>query len=489
MSQLPISYDIQFSLSKASGAAARDMTLLSLFSNKTNFLHGERVKLSSTWDGYQKLCTVGDSVYWAGNAFFSKTNRPKRMAVSAIYETDQAAYNLSPSVKLDALKSVTDGAFKITVDGTVKDVASLNFSTVKSVANVAEVLNTAASGAFVASDYNGQLLVKSTTQGANSTISYALAPTTGTDVSSMLGLSESAGASVVDGYAHGTFLEEVNECLKFAGKMGVNIFGFVLDTSYRDTQDQKDFADWVNARSYRADCALVSNNPTAYSATDTTNIVDYCNKKDIANVATFYHDNAQIYPDVAYLAEFLAVNYSLDDQVIDGKYKDIGIVAVNLPDVEANWTVLESKRANTILYVGDTGKKCVRNGDQSSIDWRTDSWINICNFISELEIETLNVFLRNKKVAYTPSGQNLLISAASKIGKKYTKNGSFADREESDDNSENGLSLVPAVEIIPQEISETTSAQRKAGIGTPIQINVNDSGSMRTIALNITVTE
>ncbi len=231
MSQLPISYDIQFSLSKASGAAARDMTLLSLFSNKTNFLHGERVKLSSTWDGYQKLCTVGDSVYWAGNAFFSKTNRPKRMAVSAIYETDQAAYNLSPSVKLDALKSVTDGAFKITVDGTVKDVASLNFSTVKSVANVAEVLNTAASGAFVASDYNGQLLVKSTTQGANSTISYALVPTTGTDVSSMLGLSESAGASVVDGYAHGTFLEEVNECLKFAGKMGVNIFGFVLDTS------------------------------------------------------------------------------------------------------------------------------------------------------------------------------------------------------------------------------------------------------------------
>lgn len=101
----------------------------------------------------------------------------------------------------------------------------------------------------------------------------------------------------------------------------------------------------------------------------------------------------------------------------------------------------------------------------------------------------MNVFLRNKKVAYTPAGQNLLISAASKIGKKYTKNGSFADREEQNDASENGLSLVPAVELIPQEIYETTSAQRKAGIGTPIQINVNDSGSMRTIALNVTVIE
>lgn len=133
MSQLPISYDIQFSLSKASGAAARDMTLLSLFSNKTNFLHGERVKLASTWDGYQKYCTVGDTVYWAGNAFFSKTNRPKRMAISAIYDADQAAYALSPAVKLDALKAVSDGAFKITVDGALKEISGLNFNAATSV--------------------------------------------------------------------------------------------------------------------------------------------------------------------------------------------------------------------------------------------------------------------------------------------------------------------------------------------------------------------
>lgn len=140
-------------------------------------------------------------------------------------------------------------------------------------------MNGAASGAFVASDYNGQLLVKSATQGASSTISYAMAPDTGTDVSDMLGLSEKAGAFIIDGYKHGTFLEEINKCIEAAGKMGVNVFGFVLDSGYRDTQDQKDFADWVNARSYRSVCSLVSNNPTAYSASDTTNIVDYCNKK------------------------------------------------------------------------------------------------------------------------------------------------------------------------------------------------------------------
>lgn len=489
MSQLPISYDIQFSLSKASGAAARDMTLLSLFSNKTNFLHGERVKLASTWDAFQKLCTAGDSIYWAGNAFFSKTNKPTRMAVSAIFDADQAAYALSASVKLAELKAVSDGAFKITVDGSEKDITGLDFQSATNIEDVVGVLNRAAGGAFVASEHNGQLLIKSATQGASSKITYATAGSAGTDVSAMLGLTQDTGATIADGYKHGTFLEEINECMKYASKIGVNIFGFALDSGYRDKQEQKDFADWVNARSYRAVCSLVSNNPTAYSAVDKDNIVAYCNSKGIENTSTFYDDNAQVYPDVAYLAEFLSVNYSLDDQVIDGKFKDIGIEAVNLPDVEANWTVLENKRCNTILYVGDTGFKVVRNGDQSSIKWRTDSWVNICNFISELEIETLNVFLRNKKVSYTPKGQNLLISAVSKIGTKYTKNGSFADREEQDVNSENGLSLVPAVQIIPQEIYETTSAQRKAGIGTPIQVIVNDSGSMRTIALNITVVE
>lgn len=489
MSQLPISYDIQFSLSKASGAAARDMTLLSLFSNKTNFLHGERVKLSSTWDAYQKLCEAGDSVYWAGNAFFSKTNKPTRMAVSAIYDDDQAAYILSPSVNLTGLKAVSDGAFKISVDGSEKDITGLNFQSATTVKAVADVLNGAASGAFVASEYNGQLLIKSSTTGDSSSISYAKAGGSGTDVSSLLGLAEADGGTVEAGYTHGSFTEELAACIKYASKIGVNIFGYVLDGGYRGTQEQKDFADWVSAYSYRAVSCLVSNKPTAYSASDSTDIVAYCYSKGYENISTFYHDNAQVYPDVAYLAEFLAVNYSLDDQTIDGKFKDIGIEAVNLPDVETNWTVLESKRCNTILYIGDTGKKAVRNGDQASSSWRTDSWVNICNFISELEIETLNVFLRNKKIPYTTKGQNLLISAISKIGTKYTKNGSFADREEEDESSENGLSLVPAVEIVPQEIYETTSAQRAAGTGTPIQVTVNDSGSMRTIALNITVVE
>lgn len=55
------------------------------------------------------------------------------MAISAIYDADQAAYALSPAVKLDALKAVSDGAFKITVDGALKEISGLNFNAATSV--------------------------------------------------------------------------------------------------------------------------------------------------------------------------------------------------------------------------------------------------------------------------------------------------------------------------------------------------------------------
>lgn len=489
MSSLPISYDIQFTLSKASAAAARDMTLIGHLTPNVDFLQGERIKYFSTWDSFTKRMTAGTGPYWAGSAFFNKSNRPQRIAICAVYENNLAAYNLAAVAKLDALAAITDGSFVITVDGTAQTMSALNFTTATSIDNVVTILNTAASNAFVASNYHGQLLIKSPTTGANSSISYATAATSGTDVSSLLGLSQSSGASIADGYVSGTLVEEAAKVKEFAGLTNTNIFGWTIDGQYRDTQDQKDFADWVSGFSFRAVCALVTNNPTAYSATDTANILSYVGAGGSENIAILFQDNAQLYPDVAYLAEALAVNYSLADQVIDMKFKDIGIAASTLPDPESNWKVLSSKRGNVILYIGDTGKKAVRNGDQVDSKWRTDSWVNICNFIAELEIEVLNVFLRNKKIAYTPKGQNKLVGAVSKIGSKYVTNGSFADREELDDSSENGLSLVKAVNIIPQPIYQTTAAQRAAGIGTPIQVNVNDSGSMRTIALNISVVE
>ena len=486
--KLPISIDVNVSLSKGQVAVGTDMTIIAFCTPSVDFLHGDRVRLFSTQDAFNEICTSGDSVWWAGNAFFKKAKRPSRIAVGKIFSENQPAYLLGGSVDLTAIAAVSTGAFDITIDGTVRNISDLDFGEATTLAQVASVVNTALSSYGSCQVYHNKLLIKSAATGADATISYASTPSSGTDVSALLGLTEAAGASAKDGYNAGTIADELQAIADAGVALGSFFYGWVIDSSYRDTQDQALAAEWVSGRSYRACGAFCTNNANAYDATNTTNNGYIAMNNGYAGVNFTYDDNAQVYPDISYLANFLAVNYSGTDTTISGKFKDAdGIAAVNFPNIETNVAALNARRINTITGVVGQTIKYFREGNQSSSAWSTDGWVNVCNFIAELEIEILNVFLRNNKIAYTVNGQNLLIAAASKICNKYKNNGSFADRMEEDSTTESGFVLVPACKIEIQELSATTAAQRAAHIGTPLTITVNDSGWMGSIDINVDV--
>lgn len=490
--KLPVSFDVTVSLSKGLTAVGTDMTTLAFCTPNVDFLHGERVKTYLTSDAYNKICTPGDKVWWAGNAFFSKTKRPSKIAVGKIFDADQPAYLLSSGCNYEDLVAISNGEFAITVDGTPNDVTSLDFSSVTSLADVADTINNATSSFATCSLHNGKIILKSVTTGANSTISYAspVAEGSGTDISSILGLTEASGATFKDGYTHGTIAQELQAIADYAIAAGFFIYGWAIDYDYRDTADQKEAAKWVDGRSFRAVGSFVSNNASAYNPDVETNNGVVATDEGLQAVSYIYDDNSQVYPDISYLANYLAVNYNNADSTIAGKFKDAdGIAAVNFPDIETNVTTLNSRRINTITGVVGQTTKFFREGVQSSSKWSTDGWVNVCNFIAELEIEILNVFLRNNKIAYTTNGQNLLVAAASKICNKYKRNGSFADRLEEDATTDSGYTLVPACQIEIQELSATTAAQRAAHIGTPMTITVNDSGWMGSIAIDVVVTE
>lgn len=608
MSIAPIELDVQISLSRAQSLTPTDMTLQCFNTPNVNFLHGERVRLFSDADSFNEITSTGSSVYWAGNAFFGLTSHPAQIAVGRIFTEDQPAYLMSSSVDYASLASITDGAFSVAIDGVRQELSPTDFSAVTNLQQLVAALTPSASANFEVSEYNGNLILKSLTKGANSSIGYATAPTApsetpavltggtvtpasltsisdgafkisvngeeqditgldfasaddingvvavlsgkitgvtvtaneetlvltseqtgagssigfasagsaGTDVSTLLALTQAAGASTVagtttpvvdiseilgltqesgaslaaSGYTAGSVVEECAANRAYIQSIGSNAYGWSLDAEYRDTQDAQDFASWVNGLGVEGVTCIVTNNPNILSASDTSNIAYICNSMNYQGVATFYHDNAQVYPDVAYLATLQSVNYSTANSVLDMKFKNLGsIPAVNLPDLNTNLSTLDNKRCNTITYWGTRDALCVRNGDQASSLWRSDLWVNICNYIAELKINVANVFLRNKKVSYTTAGQTLLTSAITKTCDAYVTNGSFADREYADSTAENGVSLAKAYTITPQPISSSTPAQRRAGIGTPYTIVLNDSGSMRSVAISVEVVD
>ena len=565
MSITPIELDVQISLSRAQSLTPTDMTLQCFNTPNVDFLHGERVRFFSDSDSFNEITTSGSSVYWAGNAFFGLTSHPAQIAVGRIFTEDQPAYLLSASVNYAALASVSNGAFSVAIDGVRQELSPTDFSSVTNLQTLIAALTPSANANFIVEEYNGNLILKSKTNGANSSIGYAAAPTAteiekpavltggtvtpasltsisdgafkisvngdekditglnfasagsaGTDVSALLGLTSGAGASVVNGtttpvvdisemlgltqesgaslqasgYVAGSITEELAANRAYIQNIGSNAYAWSLDAEYRDTQDAQDFASWVNGLGVEGVTCIVTNNPNVLSASDTSNIAYICNSMNYQGVSTFYHDNAQVYPDVAYLATLQSVNYATANSVLDMKFKNLGsIPAVTLPDLNTNLTTLDNKRCNTITYWGTRDALCVRNGDQSSSLWRSDLWVNVCNFIAELKINVANVFLRNKKIPYTVAGQTLLTSAITQTCDAYVTNGSFADREYADSTSENGVSLQSAYTITPQPISSSTAAQRRAGIGTPFAIVLNDSGSMRSVAISIEVVD
>lgn len=119
---------------------------------------------------------------------------------------------------LAALQAVTDGAMDIDVDGTTVSLSSVDFSADTSLSDVAATLTTAFSSAATVtySSFTGAFQITSNTVGATSSVSFATAPASGTDLSALLNLTQAAGAIVSPGVAAMSVAENMSAVRTFS---------------------------------------------------------------------------------------------------------------------------------------------------------------------------------------------------------------------------------------------------------------------------------
>lgn len=393
----------------------------------------------------------------------------------------------SGEIALADLYNVTDGAMTLVMNGATVNLYGLNFATYGSSLTLNEVVQilTVAIGSSGLVKTSGQSIVISTSQqGADVTIGYASFASSITDLSSILALTQSTAASRIDGYTPGGLVSEVALIQTAARCAGRSVFAWTLDRQYRDTQDQKDFADWAEAQD-QAYFSACTNSVQAYNTADTTNIGFYAHNKGYIKTSVMYHNNPQVYPDVSYAALALSVNYALENSTLTMKFKQLtGIETV--PLTETQLSSLKARRINTYVSMGNSSS-VVREGVQSADSWFTDSHVNLSNYKEELQVEVFNVFMRNKKVKYTSAGQDLLVSAAAKINNRYIRNGTFADREEETTDNETGYTTLPACTITPAPIYSATTSERANRVAPPIAIVAYEAGAFHSVAIDVTV--
>lgn len=393
----------------------------------------------------------------------------------------------SGEITLADLYNVTDGAMTLVMNGATVNLYGLNFATYGSSLTLNEVVQilTSAIGSNGLVEVSGQSIVISTNQkGEGVTIDYASFASSITDLSAILALTQSTAASRIDGYTPGGLVSEVSLIQTAARCAGRSVFAWTLDRQYRDTQDQKDFADWAEAQD-QAYFSACTNSVQAYNTADTTNIGFYAHNKGYIKTSVMYHNNPQVYPDVSYAALALSVNYALENSTLTMKFKQLtGIETV--PLTETQLSSLKARRINTYVSMGNSSS-VVREGVQSADSWFTDSHVNLSNYKEELQVEVFNVFMRNKKVKYTSAGQDLLVSAAAKINNRYIRNGTFADREEETTDNETGYTTLPACTITPAPIYSATTSERANRVAPPIAIVAYEAGAFHSVAIDVTV--
>ena len=486
------SRDVPITVSMSQSALALDMTLMALLVPKAAFDEPDRVQYFTDEDSAALAFATQAKAF---TAFFAQSPRPERIAVGQIATADLpgkligAALTDAQITALEALAPTGVGSVKITIAGSPVSITAINLGSANTAAKIATAISGGTgfpAGATCTAVGNSIVFSTGTSDGDAQTITFASAASSGTDLSAALNWTEATGALLSQGHTFGTLVVEAALVKQASINNGYPIYGWCLDSTYRDVADQKSFADWVLAQklAYTSLCSNAAGNYNSGSETSTTSYyINTASSNRRADVA--FSDSESQYPDVSILARMLAVDYSGVMTAITAKFKDlIGLTPVNLTSSQLD--ILLAKRCNCMTLMGNAAR-VFREGTTGDHSWFIDDTINIDNFFNELETAMYNVFVRNGKVPYTPEGRAMQISAAAEICEKYKTNGVLADRPVRDTGTQSGFSILKAYSITAPGVETATAAMRASRTAPLLQITLYLASAIHTSPITINV--
>lgn len=305
---------------------------------------------------YTTLSAVGNDFgttapeYLAAVNFFSQSPQPSLLYIGRWAQTATAGVlhgaRLSASQQAIAnFQAVTNGGFNITIDGTVKNVTGLNFSGAANLNAVAAIIATALSTANVVWGANNQRFdVISKTSGATSTVSYASAPGTGTDVSTLLGLTAASGASApVAGIPAETLLSAVAQM----ANISTDWYGLAVAALGLQDADQIAVAAFIEAASPSRIFGITTQAAGTLDPTSTTDLAYLLSAAKYRRTFIQYSSSSP-YAVTSMYGRAFTVDFTGNRTTITLKFKqEPGVTAETLTETQA--ATLKAKKCNVFV--------------------------------------------------------------------------------------------------------------------------------------------
>lgn len=419
--------------------------------------------------------------YLAATLYFGQSPRPETLMIGRWIRTATAAFLkgailTSTEQAMANWTGITDGSFTIDIDGTPTAVSGLDFSSETNLNGVASVINLSLSGGTIAWD-GSRFTLTSALSGASSSVSYASATGSGTDISALLKMTSSLALAPVDGFDAETAVEAVAEFADMSGAW----YGLSFAASTMPDDDALvDVAAFIEAASISRIFGVTETDTRVLDATYTSDLAS--RMSDLSYKRTCVQYSANSYAVCSMMGRAFSVNFSANRSTITLMYKqEPSVVAETLTETQA--LTLKDKRCNVFVnYQNDTAiiQYGVMSGqayfdEVHGLDWFADA----------LQTAEYNLLYQSKtKVPQTDAGQNLLVNVAAGVCQEAINNGLVAAGTWNADGFgqiERGDYLSEGYYIYCAPMATQDQSIREQRIAPPIQIALKLAGAIHEI--------
>ncbi|QLL11703.1 DUF3383 domain-containing protein [Pseudomonas chlororaphis] len=337
-------------------AAVRDFGALLVLGSSPVIDVNEGLRQYSSTDGIVSDFGTSAPEYLAGNLFFSQSPQPAimyigRWAKTATSAILKGAVLSTAQQDISNFTAVTAGGMKITIDGTLKTLSAIDLSAVTNLNGVASAITTklASSGTCVWNSTQSRFEVTSATTGVTSTITYAEAPSSGVDVSALLGLQTGQASAPVNGVAAEPLVDAV---ARLAG-MSNDWYGLLVADSALAEADVLATAAFIEGTGQSRIFGYTTQNSLALDPTSTTDIASKLKAANYKRTFTQF-SSATPYAAASMFGRAFTVNFQGNNTTITLKFKqEPGITAESLTEGQA--AALKAKNCNVFVnYNNDT---------------------------------------------------------------------------------------------------------------------------------------
>lgn len=450
---------------------------------------GERIRQYANLNGVASEFSTTDPEYIAAAKFFAQSPQPAlvyigRWAQTATKGVLRGGVLTAAEQLMPAWTSITTGAFKIDIDGTTKTLTGLNFSAATNLNGVAAIIDTALVGGSVVWDGTSKrFVVKSDATGATSTVAYAIAPASGTDISGLMKLTTGVASVPVGGVAIETLVTALQAFVDVSGDW----YAAILAAAGVSDANILAAAEYIEAQQKKRVLGITTTSTTAIDGTLSTDIgsqlkalgykrsfVQYCSSNGYA-IASFF-------------GRASTVNFQGSKTTLTMKFKqEPGIIAETLTETQA--AALTAKNINVFVNF-DNGTAIIQQGVVSRGSFFDEThgldWLE-----NDVQTAVYNLLYTSPtKIPQTDEGMHLIITTIEDRLIQAVENGLCAPGKWNSagfGQLKQGDYLTKGYYVYCPPISTQSQADREARKTPPIQVAVKLAGAVHFVDVLINV--